>query len=82
MRKFEATVDRTDSTTQIPDILHKYILQDVNENTTDGVNYRIFQLLHYEMDLHLCEWGCFLHECLNTAVPKVYEGETFKYITE
>lgn len=82
MRKFEATVDRTDSSTVIPDILHKYILQDVNENTTDGVNYRIFQLLHYEMDLHLCEWGCFLHECLNTGVPKVYEGETFKYLTE
>ncbi len=82
MRKFEGTVDRTDSTSQIPDILHKYILQDVNENTTDTVNYRMFQLLHFEMDLHMCEWDCFLHECLNTGVPKVYENETFKYITE
>jgi len=82
MRKFEATVDRTDSTTNIPDILHKYILQDINENTTNGVDYRIFQLLHFEMDLHICEWGCFLHECLNTAVAKIYQDHVFKYITE
>lgn len=82
MRKFEATVDRTDSTTQMPDILHKYILRDANRNTTDNVNYRIFQLLHFEMDVHLTEWGSFMHECLDTAVPKVYEGEVFKYITE
>lgn len=82
MRKFEATVDRTDSTSQIPDLLHKYIVRDVSKSTTNGVDYRIFQLLHYEMDLHLCEWGCFLHECFNTAVPKVYENHVFNYITE
>lgn len=83
MRIFEATVDRTDSSVQLPDILHKYILRDINGNTTNGgTQYRIFMLLHFEMDLHLCEWGAFLHEVFNTDVPKIYEIYEFKYITE
>lgn len=81
-RLFEGTIDRTDSTTQLPDILHKYILRDINRNTTDGDQYRIFQLLHYEMDLHLCEWDCFLAEVFNTAVEKNYEGHELKYVTK
>lgn len=82
MRTFEGTIDRTDSTLQLPDLLHKYILRDISNNTTNGTNYRVFQLLHYEMDLHLCEWQAFFHEVFNTAIEKTYEGHSFKYITK
>ena len=83
MRTFEATIDRTDSATQLPDLLHKYILRDIDANTTNGsTQYRIFMLLHYEMNLHLCEWAAFLHEVFNTDVAKSYETAAFKYITE
>jgi hypothetical protein len=82
IRLFEGTVDRTESTTELPDILHKYILRDISNNTTDGDSYRMFQLLHYETNLYLCEWSCFLSEVFNTAVSKIYDTHEFKYITE
>lgn len=81
-RKFEGTIDRTESSTQLPDILHKHVIRDINNNTTDGVQYRIFQLLHFEMDLHLCQWDCFLVEVFNTAVTKDYDGHSFRYTTK
>lgn len=83
MRTFEPTVDKTDSSTQLPDLIHKYILRDINPNTTNGGDdYRIFQLLHFEMDMHLCEWTCFLVEVLRTTIDKSYETHEFKYINE
>jgi len=83
MRTFEGTVDRTDSASQMPDLLHKYIMQDIDANTTNGgTQYRIFMLLHYEMQLFLCEWAAFFHEVFNTAVAKSYETAEFKYISD
>lgn len=82
MRTFEGQIDRTDSSTQIPDLLHKYILRDISPNTTNGsTQYRIFMLLHFEMDLHLCSWGAFFREVFNTDNPKTFETHNFKYIT-
>lgn len=82
MRTFEGTVDRTDSTTQLPDILHKYILQDIDPNTTNGsTQYRIFMLLHFSMNMHLCEWAAFLVEVFNTDNAKTFETYEFKYLT-
>jgi hypothetical protein len=82
MRRFEGTIDKTDSSTQLPDLLHKYRLQDINKNTTDGTQYRLFMLLHFEMNMHMCEWSCLLHEVVNTAIEKTYTGHEFKYITD
>lgn len=82
MRVFEATIDKTDSSIQIPDLLHKYIQRDINKNTTNGADqYKIFQLLHFDMDNHLCEWGAYLHEVADTMIAKSYTGNSFKYIT-
>lgn len=82
MRIFDGTIDRTDSTTNLPDLLHKYILRDINLNTTNGSSqYRIFMLLHFEMDMHLCEWSSFFHEVLNNVIEKNYDGHIFNYIT-
>lgn len=83
MRTFEGSIDRTDSATQLPDLLHKYIMQDIDANTTNGgTQYRIFMLLHYEMNVFLCEWAAFFHEVFNTAVAKSYETAEFKFITQ
>lgn len=82
MRTFEGKIDRTDSDSELPDLLHKYILRDISGNTTDGLEqYRIFQLLHFEMDMHLCEWDAFFHEVFNTDNEKEYTGHEFKYLT-
>lgn len=82
MRTFEGKIDRTDSGSELPDLLHKYILRDISGNTTDGLEqYRIFQLLHFEMDMHLCEWDAFFHEVFNTDNEKEYTGHEFKYLT-
>lgn len=82
MRTFEGTIDRTDSTTQLPDILHKYILKDINPNTTNGTTqYRIFMLLHFNMNMDLCELAVFIVEVFNTDNAKTYETYEFKFIT-
>lgn len=77
-RKIEGTVDRTQSGTEIPDMVHKYSLTDAHANTTN----KIFALLHFTMDLHLCEWDAFFHEVEDSTIPKVNEGHSFKYITQ
>lgn len=82
MRIFEAVIDGTDSDTEIPDMIHKYRLTDIDLNTTNGSDqYRLFQLLHAEMDMHLCEWKAFLIEVFNTAQEKQFTGLEFKYIS-
>lgn len=83
MRTFEGTIDRTDSSTQLPDLLHKYILKDINPNTTNGsTQFRIFILLHFDVDFLLCSWGAFFREVFNTDKPKIYETFEFKYLTQ
>lgn len=82
MRIFEATIDGTDSSDELPDVIHKYRLTDIDLNTTNGADqYRLFQILHADMDLHLCEWSVVLMEVFNTSDPKVFTGLEFKYIT-
>ena len=69
------TVDKTDP---IPDLIHKFTMTDINSLTTG----RIFILLHYEIDKHLCEWTAYFVEVANSAEAKQTTGNTFKYITE
>lgn len=73
MVKFDGTIDHSNP---VPDLISKYFLTDSNENTAD----RIFLLLHYELDTHLCEWEAFFME-VSKFDSKVYEGHSFKYIT-
>lgn len=75
MRKFDGTIDHT---LPVPSLVNKYYLSDANENTTG----KIFVLLHREIDTHLCEWQAFLIEVDSEANPKIYTGNSFKYITK
>lgn len=72
---FDGTVDKTDP---LPDLMDKFTLTDINQLTTG----RIFILLHYEMDKHLCEWTTYFIEVANSGIVKVTTGSNFKYITE
>ena len=72
---FDGTVDKTDP---LPDLMDKFTLTDINQLTTG----RIFILLHYEMDNHLCEWTTYFIEVANSGIVKVTTGSNFKYITE
>lgn len=75
MSRMEGTVDGTD---EFPGILHKMFSGDASQQTSN----RIFQLLHAEIDLHLCEWGAFLAEVAHSDVAKEYTGHSFKYLTD
>jgi hypothetical protein len=82
MIRFEGKIDgldMNDESGDMPDLLHKYYFTDPDLKT----NNRVFQLLHYEMDYHLCEWEGFWVQVHNSGEPnKVYTGHEFKYITE
>lgn len=75
MSRMEGTVDGTDS---FPGILYKLFSGDPTQQTFN----RIFQLLHAEIDLHLCEWNAFLAETAHSDIPKTYEGHSFRYLTD
>jgi len=77
MMQFEGVVDGLESAVEIPDIVNTYILTDPDKSTMN----RIFMVLHYEQDHHLCEFTLFLQELHDSTKPKVYEGHQFKYIT-
>lgn len=77
MSKFDGTVDGLDTATVIPDLKYKYFLTDAGIET----NNKMFQLLHYSHEQHLCEWKAFLHEVADSTIAKTYTGYTFKYIT-
>lgn len=74
MVKFDGTIDHTNPH---PSLITKYTLTDAHDNTAG----RIFILLHYEADMHLCEWSAFLIESSNANIAKRYTGNTFKYLT-
>lgn len=74
MKVFDGTVDHTNP---YPALGTRYFLTDSSDNTLG----RMFLLLHYEIDTHLCEWAAFLKEVSNENIGKTYTGETFKYIT-
>lgn len=75
MARFEGTIDKN---SPLPDLLDKFFLTDANEMT----NNRIFLLLHYEMDMHLCEWSAFFTEVQHALIAKKYTDNTFKYLTK
>lgn len=78
MRKFEGTIDGLDTDGDPPGLLHKFTLADANEST----GTRIFMLLHFTQQLHLCEWEAFFHEVYDTAHYKTYLGHSFKFLTQ
>lgn len=75
MTRLEGTVD---GTAVMPSPLFNYSSGDAHALTTG----RIFQLLHYEVDVHLCQWEAFISEAVDEANPKQYEGYSFKYLTD
>jgi hypothetical protein len=75
MTRIEGTVD---GTATMPSLIYKYFSGDATQMTVD----RIFQLLHYEIDIHLCEWEAYFAEVVKSDVGKIYEGHSFKYLTE
>jgi hypothetical protein len=85
LRKFQATLqglgygstDQSGSFLAYPSLIHRYYLQDTNDNTND----RYFMLLSFDIDWKTCEWTGTLIECYNTAIGKHYDDnlET-KYI--
>jgi hypothetical protein len=80
MVKFEGTVDglQTNTLDTPPHFIHKYTLADADPLT----GTRIFMLLHFAQDLHLCQWNTFFHEVHDPAKGKTYIGHSFKYLTE
>jgi hypothetical protein len=85
LRKFQATlqglgygsVDQSTLFLSYPSLVHRYYLQDTNDNTND----RYFMLLSFDIDWKTCEWTGTLIECYNTTTGKHYDDnlET-KYI--
>jgi hypothetical protein len=80
---FEGTVDGLDTNkldsnfmADIPGFYHSFYLRDTNPNT----NNKIFKLLHFGQDFHLCEWSAVFIEVFDTTIEKTYTGHTFKYI--
>lgn len=80
MRIFEGTVDGTE---ELPDMFDRFVLTDQDVNAyVSAEQYRVFRLLHYEMNLHLCEWAAYFRETVKTDIAKQYTGHEFKYLTE
>lgn len=76
-RVFSLFDGEIDHTAPLPALNKKYFATDAHSLT----NNRIFLLLHYEIDLHLCSWVAYLVECSNSGVGKEYTGQTFKYLS-
>lgn len=90
MRKFEGSLDHIpldnlDSVgnVDIPDLLHKYYIRDVSEDTTNGSDMlKYFMKLHFDQDIDMCESEVFLHEVYDTAEPKDYDSDfEYKFLT-
>lgn len=75
MVKLDGTVDKSNPA---PTMVNKWFMTDTHPNT----NGRIFLLLHYEYDTHLCEWNGVFIEVSNSGVAKEYTGNSFKYLTK
>ena len=79
MRKFEGTVDGLNTDLNPVDLSYIYSFADANLNT----GTKVFMLLHYSQDLHLCEMNdAVFAEVYDTAHYKQYDGHQFKYLTE
>ena len=75
MVKFDGTVDKSNPA---PTMVNKWFMTDPHPNS----NNRIFLLLHYEYDTHLCEWTGVFIEVSNSIIYKQYTGNSFKYLTK
>lgn len=61
-----------------PDLLHKYLLTDLNEQTND----RFFMLISLEQNWKTCISSMTFIEVFNTAIGKTYTDDfDFKYLT-
>lgn len=82
MRKFDGTVDGLETDIAVdnlpPSFVYIFTMTDPNLNTGN----RIFGLLHFSQNLHLCEWKGFFHEVYNPDNGKSYLGHSYKYLTE
>lgn len=79
MTKFEGTVDGLNTDLNPADLFYLYLLTDGDPNT--GV--RVFMLLHYSQDLHLCEMNdAVFVEAYSTDNYKQYNGHSFKFLTQ
>lgn len=79
MRKFDGTIDGLNTDLNPVDLFYLYSLTDGNANT--GV--RVFMLLHFNQDLHLCEMSdAMFVEVYSTDHYKQYDGHQFKFLTE
>jgi hypothetical protein len=78
-RTFDFKLQGLNGTETYPDIIHKY---KINENSVHS-NNKVFIMLHYEQDLHLCEWKGVMMEVFDTTIPKDYDSvHEFKYVSE
>lgn len=65
--------------TDWPDLIHKYLLTDINAQTND----RYFVLISMSQDWKSCIWTATLVECFNTVAGRNYDDpESFGYISE
>jgi len=74
MSRFEGTVDHD---IPPPSMINRYLVTDTHPNADN----RLFLLLHYDYDSHLCEWQAFFMEVSNSVINKQYLGHDFKYLT-
>lgn len=76
---FDFQLQGLNGSSTFPDIIHKW---EVAEDTKYS-NNKLFMMLHYDQDLHLCEWKGVMMEFLDTTIDKDYDSDySFKYITE
>lgn len=65
--------------TDWPDLIHKYLLTDINAQTAN----RYFVLISMSQDWRSCIWTAVLVECFNTVAGRNYtDPETFGYISQ
>jgi hypothetical protein len=81
---FEGTIDGLDTYVldsldryDLPDLMHSYFLMDNHPAT----NNKKFKLLHFDQDPDLCEWNGVFIEVLDSTIPKVYIGHSFKFLS-
>jgi hypothetical protein len=78
-RKDQYCIDGTcQGLTGVPNLGHRYLLRDVSHYTQN----RWFKLLHYELDLDLCEWRGYFAEVYNVTEGLDWDDEyQFRWIT-
>ena len=76
-RQLDITVQGIESNSTPPDLIHQFYLTDASITT----NNKVFSLLHYTMDLYLCEWkGSVVESFEEGAGPVDLETYEFKYV--